>query len=241
MQVEKNDLATLIQLQQFDLDLFRSKKKLDELPQRKRIMSLREKKREIEQRQKKVDEMRSSADHDLSRIKDEDERLVTKQQEVQRKIDESQGDYRSVEALTKELGGIAKRRNTLETDLDPLSQKVSEIEQVQKQLAEAMALVTKEENDSIASFQKEGGALNNEVARLQACRDNAAGALDAALLSTYEKKMQRCGGIAIAILQGNVCSVCRNQIDQGKLLAIRSEAPLSECPACQRMMVITNA
>lgn len=241
MQAAPKEIATLLQLQELDMGLLRAKKKLDELPQRERILALRAKMQEVEKQLDQIQEMRKEVDRGLTQINDEDARLTQKQEEVQKKIDLAQGDYRAVESLTKELGGIAKRRNTLETDLVPLAEKSNKISAVQKQVEEAFALLKRQEAESIVSFQEEGGALTNEVAQLQAGRNASAAKLDASLLDVYQKKMQRLGGIAVARLQGDTCSVCRNHIDGGKLLQLQAEAPLSECPTCKRMMVIIDA
>lgn len=240
MQTKKNDLATLLKLQEDDLDLLRSKKKLDELPQRKMILALREKKAAIDKKQTQVAEMKKGIEQELARINDEDERLVAKQKDVQEKIDLAKGDYRTVEAYSKELSGIAKRRNTLEANKEPLNKKVAEIEQVLAQALGALEKVAKQEAEVVASFKKEGGALNNHIARLQASRDAAYASLDESLADMYEKKLERLGGVAVARLSGDLCSVCRNTLEEGKLLRVKGEAPLSECPYCKRMLVVDD-
>lgn len=241
MQIKEKDLATLLKLQEADLDLLRSKKSLEELPQRQLILTLREKRSAIDTKQAQVVEMRKGIEQELARIDDEDKRLIAKQEEVQGKIDTAKGDYRSVEAYSKELGGIAKRRNTLDENRAPLNKKLADIKEVLDQAEEALEKVTTQEAEVIASFKKEGGALKDHIARLQASRDAAYASLDEGLADLYEKKLERLGGIAIARLSGNLCSVCRNTLEEGKLLQVRGEAPLSECPYCKRMLVVDDA
>lgn len=241
MQVRNEDLAALLQLQHDDLELVRAQKKLDELPQRRQILALREKKKAIEEKQVAVAEMHREADHELTRISDEDKRLLEKLTKVQEKINEAQGDYRAVEAHTKELGGIAKRRNTIEAEMDTLANKISEIDKVQQQVTDALLQVDSKEAESITSFQQEGGALTNQIASLKAQRNSIASAMEPALLTRYEEKLKRLGGVAVARLLNNSCSVCRNSLDEGKLLQVKAEAPLSECPSCKRMLVVVDA
>ena len=240
MKADPSALVALLQLQQIDIDTLRAQKKLDELPQRDVILGLRKKRAEIESKMAQVEKMRETSDKNFSKINDEDARLIEKQKSVQEKIDHVQGDYRAVDSLTKELGGIAKRRNTLETELASISERVSQIAAVQEQIMNALALVNTQESEKIASFQKEGGALTNEIARLQNTRKNCIAEIGEDLFSLYEKKSSKGGGIGVARLNAGSCGVCRNKIDDGKLLQIRAEAPLSECPACKRLLVVVN-
>ncbi|MCL1796996.1 MAG: hypothetical protein FWG24_01550 [Eggerthellaceae bacterium] len=240
MQAKKNELTTLLKLQEIDFDLLRSQKKLGELPQRQLILSLREKKKTIEAKQAQIDAMKKSIDGEMTLLNDEEERLQTKQASVEEKIASVRGDYRVVEAHTKELGGIAKRRNTLETELAPLSEKLAQIEEVQLQVSEAFEAVVKQEDEAVASFQKEGGALKAHVSQLQATRQNFLQSLSPAIAQDYEKACERCGGIALCQLQGSMCSVCRNSLEEGKLLQVKGQAPLSQCPSCKRMMVVSD-
>jgi len=227
-------------LQEVDLNLLRSKKKFDGLSQRRAILALREKRKAIEAKQAQVAALRKEAEQEVARIDDEDERLQAKQAAAEEKIAAVKGDYRAVEAHTKELGGIAKRRNTLESELAPLGEKITQIEAIEAQVAEALGRVVGQEEETIASFQEDAGLLSDRIAELQATRDAAFASLEAGLADAYSKKVQRCGGIAVARLSGNLCSVCRNMLEEGKLLQVQGEAPLSECPYCRRMMVVLD-
>ena len=238
MQVEKKALSTLLSLQETDLELLRAQKKLDELPQRKMILALREKKAAIETKRAQVAEMKKDIDLSISLLNDEDERLVLKQDAIQVKINDAKGDYRSIESFTRELGGVGKRRNTLESEKAPLDEKLSQIQQILNQATDAYNKLLNQETEVVASFKQEGGALTNQVARLQAEHEKAIKVLGSPLAETYEKILKRQGGIAVARLAGNLCSVCRSELEEGKLLKVKGEAPLSECPFCKRLMVV---
>lgn len=238
MKADTKDLALLLNMQHIDMELIRAKKKLAELPQRNAILEIRKKRQAVEDKRSKVDALGSEADHAVSRIKDEDERLALRQRETQDKIDESRGDYRSVEALTKDLGGIAKRRTALEQDLADAEAKRSQIDEVKSQIAAALEKIVAQENAFVASFQEEGGALAATVAAAEKKRAELAESLSAELLDAYEKTARKSGGIAVARLVSGSCSVCRAHITDGKLLQVQAEAPLSTCPACKRMLVV---
>ena len=238
MHVDTDDLATLLKMQHLDLEAMRDKKKLEELPQRAVILEARSKKKAIEQKRAQLDALHAKADAQLSRIDDEDRSLSEKQRQVQSEIDAVRGDYRGVEARTKELNGFAKRRNTLEGELTKLGEELAKIEGVQGQVSRALAELEKQEASAIASFQREGSALQSDIARMSADREGMSADLSADLREAYHRTAARTGGVAVGLLTEGRCGVCRTVIDGGRLIDLKAEAPLGTCPHCKRLLVV---
>lgn len=234
MQATTDDLTNLLRMQQIDLDLMKAKKKLEELPQRATILAARQKKRTIEQKRDQLAEMRAQAEAKASKLEAEDAELAEKQRRVQEAIDGSRGDYRNVEAHSKELGGFAKRRNTLEGELTKLGEELAKIEGVQGQVSRALAELEKQEASAIASFQREGSALQSDIARMSADREG----MSADLREAYHRTAARTGGVAVGLLTEGRCGVCRTVIDGGRLIDLKAEAPLGTCPHCKRLLVV---
>ena len=238
MQATTDDLTNLRRMQQIDLDLMKAKKKLEELPQRATILAARQKKRTIEQKCDQVAEMRARAEGMAAKLEAEDAELAEKQRRVQEAIDGSLGNYRNVEAHTKELNGFAKRRNALEVELTRLGEELAKIEGVQSQVSQALAEVDKQEAAAIVSFQREGGALQAEIARMSADREGMSAELSPELRDTYNRTASRTGGVAVGLLTEGRCGVCRTVIDGGRLIDLKAEAPLGTCPHCKRLLVV---
>ena len=238
MQATTDDLTNLLRMQQIDLDLMKAKKKLEELPQRSTILAARQKKRTIEQKRDQVAEMRARAEGMAAKLEAEDAELAEKQRRVQEAIDGSLGNYRNVEAHTKELNGFAKRRNALEVELTRLGEELAKIEGVQSQVSQALAEVDKQEAAAIVSFQREGGALQAEIARMSADREGMSAELSPELRDTYNRTASRTGGVAVGLLPEGRCGVCRTVIDGGRLIDLKAEAPLGTCPHCKRLLVV---
>ncbi len=238
MQATTDDLTNLLRMQQIDLDLMKAKKKLEELPQRATILAARQKKRTIEQKRDQVAEMRARAEGMAAKLEAEDAELAEKQRRVQEAIDGSPGNYRNVEAHTKELNGFAKRRNALEVELTRLGEELAKIEGVQSQVSQALAEVDKQEAAAIVSFQREGGALQAEIARMSADREGMSAELSPELRDTYNRTASRTGGVAVGLLTEGRCGVCRTVIDGGRLIDLKAEAPLGTCPHCKRLLVV---
>ena len=238
MKATHEDLSGLIRLQQTDLDALKQKKALDELPQRKTILNARQKRAVVEEKLARVAELRKEAESRLTRIEVEDGSLAEKADGVQAAIAEAQGDYRNVEARTKELDGIAKRRETLEEDRARAKADLAKIEDVETQVALTLEEISKSENAAVESFKKEGGALKEGLAQLEAVRADIVAGMSPEIVKLYEKTAARAGGVAVGVLTENRCGVCRMPIDGGRLIDLKAQAPLGVCPSCKRLLLI---
>ena len=238
MDATETDLACLLEMQQIDLEIIRLNKELANLPQRKVIVTLREKKRTVTEKSERVAAMKKDVNARLSRVSDEDDSLAAKQRAAQEAIDNTHGDYRNIEARTKEMNGYAKRRATLEGDIEKLSAELAKIEEIEAQAALLLESVTEQESQACDSFQKQGRTLQNEIAVKRAQKEKLSRALPSELASAYEKTAARAGGVAIGRLTDGKCGACRATIDGGRLIDLKSQAPLGICPACKRLLII---
>ncbi len=173
-----------------------------------------------------------------AKLEAEDAELAEKQRRVQEAIDGSprrlpqrggafQGAQRLREAPQRAGGGV-----------DALGEELAKIEGVQGQVSRALAELEKQEAAAIASFQREGGALQAEIARMSADREGMSADLSPELRDTYHRTAARTGGVAVGLLTEGRCGVCRTVIDGGRLIDLKAEAPLGTCPHCKRLLVV---
>ncbi len=88
------------------------------------------------------------------------------------------------------------------------------------------------------SFKKEGGALKEGLAQLEAVRADIVAGMSPEIVKLYEKTAARAGGVAVGVLTENRCGVCRMPIDGGRLIDLKAQAPLGVCPSCKRLLLI---
>ena len=238
MQASPSDLAALLEVQQIDLSIMHLNKQLEELPQRGKILAARNKLDAIRTKLAQAEILRKEVSKKLSRISDEDASLAKKENGVQAAIDAAGGDFRNVEARTKELEGIRKRRATLEESRAEVQEELSKILALEDSANAAIKEVSAVEESQIASFQKEGGALKAQIADATRQREALFAQIDPDIADTYEKIANRLGSVAVGQLDGNKCGVCRAVIDSGRLIELKNEAPLGTCPNCKRMLII---
>jgi len=237
MQVQKRTIEILDALQTCDLAILQGEKKLAALPQRAEIIKLRKKIELLESKEEEVGQLRLKTEKKLQLVIDEDQRIAAKQSACEQAIAEG-GDYRNLEARTKELNGYVKRRTTLNEELETIEADLSKVSQLESQVKDMLDQTRRLEQQQVDSFKSEGGALKNELAREQMHRSQLLSGLDKITKNAYEKSFARNGGIAIAHLVNGKCSTCRSVIDGPHLSTVKSEAPLSQCPSCYRLMIV---
>ena len=240
MYVDTDHLATLLQVQHIDLELMRVNKELSELPQRAIILEARTKRRDIEQKRAKLDELHADAEARLTRISAEDEKLAEKQKHVQEEMDSAKSGYRDIEARSREMNGYAKRRNTLDGDLSAVGDELAKIEGMQAQVAQLLADLDARESAATETFVKEGGALKQTSANLEAQRASLLATLPDEVVRTYEKTAERTGGGAVGRLQGSTCGVCRVGIEGGRLIDMKRQGNVATCPQCGRLLILED-
>lgn len=239
MQASKEDLACMLKIQQINIDEAKLSKQFDELPQRQTILDARQKRDTLKAKRAQVDALKKEASKRLSRINDEDESLTKKQNGVQAAIEAANGDFRNVEARSKELDGISRRRGALADERADIEEELHKITAIRTQLALAAEEVDKMEANATESFQSEGGDLKKRMARLGTQREKLLASLDPELAKVYKHTVDICGGIAVGELKDSRCGVCRSTIDGGRLIELRAQAPLGKCPACKRLLIIS--
>ena len=240
MYANDEEIMLLKQLEAVDRGLARARKQFDELPHRQAILTTRTKIDEVKQKQTQVREMFNGAEASLNALVNEDERLNEKQKAIEEKLQEVKGDFRSVETQTKELNGVAKRKEKISVELEKVEDQVSRIQAVLKQVNEALDQLQAKEQELIGSFRKAGIKLQGAIREGEKAHVQLAEKINRDLLKEYDEAMRRGGGVALSALEGNRCSTCRSTIDPGRLAKIHSEAPLSHCPACKRLMIIES-
>ena len=155
MEATRDDIEGLFELQRIDLEIKRLSKELDELPQRGIIVAARDKKAAIEAKSEQVAELKRATTKKITRIDDEDASLAKKEAGVQAAIDAAHGDFRNVEARTKELAGIVRRRATIAEDRAGVAAELDKISAMEAQISLALEEIAAKEQEARLRTQVE--------------------------------------------------------------------------------------
>ena len=130
----EQDIEVLKKLQEADRIRELSEKEFENLPHRKAILEVRQKLEEIYKKKTQVQDMLDDAEESFDKLVSEDAKLSEKQKDIEKTLSEAQGDYRSVESLSKELHGVEKRKKTLGKESEKVGEQIERISGVMKQI-----------------------------------------------------------------------------------------------------------
>jgi uncharacterized protein len=230
----------LLRLQDIDLEILRSEKTLEDLPQRTRILEIRAKRDEVAQKGAQVAEMQTAADSQMACLCEEDAQQEARLAELQDVIRSTQ-DYRVIASLTRDLEGCGKRREKIAFELNTLEGKTIKIHAVADQVTATIKKLEQQEAQVTKDFIAVGGKLKESIQRLRSDHDALIAQLDVKLRDDYESLSRKKGGIAVSVFDGSHCSVCRVELPEGQVHELRTGPVVSICPNCHRIIIIQPA
>jgi predicted nucleic acid-binding Zn-ribbon protein len=149
---------------------------------------------------------------------------------------------KDVAALESELVSLRRRLSDLEDQELAVMEKVETAEAVVAGIDEERAVIAADA-DRLGG-ERDAAAAGLATERDQAERDRAvvAGGLPAELVTFYDQRRARGGGVGAALLRQRTCSGCTITLTGADLAAVRSAAPdaVLQCPECDRILVRTD-
>jgi len=149
---------------------------------------------------------------------------------------------KDVAALESELVSLRRRLSDLEDQELAVMEKVEAAEGVVAGIDEERARIA-------ADVARLEGERDEAAAGLATDRDHAerdrtvvAGGLPAELVTFYDQRRARGGGVGAALLSQRTCGGCTITLTGADLAAVRSAAPdaVVQCPECDRILVRTD-
>ena len=238
MQATSEQIDTLRKLQEADRSRLQAALALEKLPQPAQAAQVREKMEGIVAKIVQIQALYDEASSSIDKLQDEDDTLERRQKFLQNEISLAKDDYRKMTTLTRELETSAKRRETVSFEMDKATKRMEEVKKVLDKAVSARDTLAAQEADLAAAYRSEGGKLKKAVDAGMEQRTKLIASLPEDVRAEYERVLARCGGVALAMLEGTRCSVCRNVIDDSRIVQMRQEAPLSHCPNCGRLSIV---
>ncbi len=238
VQATPTEIQSLLAAQQADFNIMHMTRDLEELPQRQIILECRTKRAALEDKAAKIGSLKKESAKKRTRVQDEDASLEKKEKGVQAAIEAAGGDYRNVEARTKELDGIFRRRQVLAEEMAQIDAEHAKILALEEQVVGALDALDATEAQATDEFKREGGRLKTGISQASTERDQLLDAISAELADAYRDTSERMGCVVVGKLEGSRCGVCRAGIDPGRLIELRSQAPVAFCPICKRLLIL---
>jgi predicted nucleic acid-binding Zn-ribbon protein len=233
-------LDLLLDLQALDTHLDQLRHRRATLPQRAALEALAERRAAALAGAADEQAERDGLARDQKRLEDEVAAVEAKAAAVDRQLygggitspKEAQALQADLESLKRRQRDLEDRELEIMERLEPLDARLAEV-QVELTAVDAERDATRAELDAAEAD------LDGEIATTERQRAEAATAVDADLLGTYEQLRASLGGVAVARLDHATCQGCHLTLSPGEVDRIRREPPdvVAHCPECQRILV----
>jgi hypothetical protein len=230
----KEQLNLLLQLQAVDRELAGVNRLLQAVPGR--LEALAAAVAELEGRLKAshddlddVDKRRRSAETDV--------------EDAEQKLRKYQGQLAEVktneqyQALLREISVLKDKVSAWEDEVLNCMEAADEGRDAQKRLQLELERGKQDASAKREELQREGEALREKAASLNGQRDDVAAQLPGELLAAYERIRKGKGGVALAAVEGETCSVCHGFIPPQHIAEVKKALEVFYCHNCGRILV----
>lgn len=231
----------LIELQERDLTIARLEKQLDEMPEKRSILAARTKLAEIEKLKGRWEAAVHAVDVSTKALEDQIAGITAKMDTEQAKL--VSGDVtnpKELQAVSKELDSLRRRREALETEeLDQMGKRENGAGQVAK-IEAALVEGHRREAELTDRFKQHGGELLREIESEKQARAALRAAIAPDILQRYDAARERHGS-AVGVLTQGRCSACRVNLPSMKVSALEAGPDVNTCPSCARVLIVRGA
>ena len=233
----------LLDLQSLDSRADQLRHQRDTLPEIAEIEELTAHQRELEAQ--RIDQQMIVDDLEVERAKvDSDvESVKARQARDQQRIDQGLiANPKDLQHMQAEMESLQRRITSLEDQELEVMEQLEEAQNTLTQLAEQAEAAQVRLTDVTAARTHKTGAIDTELAGVEAERAPLAAELPADLLALYDRLRTSKGGVGAAELRARECGGCRLSIDPAELAVIRAAAEddVVRCEECQRILVRTS-
>ena len=231
--------ASLLALQDLDVEIMRAKKRLEELPEKREILVIRAKIKDVSTLHGKADLLVKKLTADLKAHQDEIETLTEKITAEQAKV-MATTDHRAVQSITREMDGLRRRKDKMEMESLQLMERIEKAQAQTGKIDEALTQLSERDASLCERFKAVGGALQHEIAAMEKKRTKTAAAITPSTVARYEQIRESRGGIGVGRLDGDACTACRMSLPAERILELEGGDDSSICPQCRRLIVVRS-
>ena len=234
-----SEASELLRLQEIDLELMRTKKTAEALPQRQKVAAARAAAKKVAGELTKIVGQRKDLEIELADLDDSKRFFSEKVTEIQDGTYNQ--DFRSAQDMEYNLATLAKKIEKCDYDTEHLLPRLETVERAEKNARALAEKLEREEAAQVASFKQAMDKITEQVKALASERERIVADLPASIVTSYEAARKRFGGVAVEMLVGNRPSACRVALQPSSFTDIRrSGAEVTTCPYCKRILVVTN-
>jgi predicted nucleic acid-binding Zn-ribbon protein len=216
------DLHRLLDLQDRDVTLDQLLHRREALPERAELSTREAALAALEAELSTVQSQLHDIEVAQKRLEDEIATIDAKSETETRKLNSGTVTApREIQALSDEVDALARRKRSLEDDELELMEAGEPLTATVDRLSGERATIVAEVDRLRGAIAEQETSIDAEVSSVRTDREGIAGELPADLLSQYEKLRSKLGGVAVARLQGDLCTGCHVSLPAVEVDAIR--------------------
>lgn len=181
----------------------------------------------------------SDTRRELAKAETDVEQVRSRAARDQSRMDSGAASVKDVQALSSEIGALARRQNELEDAELGVMERLEQQEAALADVTKARAALAEHHHAAEAELDRALAEMDQQVAQVTAERAERAEGLDAALVALYDRLRAQLGGLGVAALQGRRCEGCRLELNPSDLGRINAAPPdeVVRCEECGRILV----
>lgn len=226
---------TLYQLQEIDLQIIRSTKKLDEI-----ALALADNK--VVQQAKKQVEIAESA---LKPLRTQNKNLELEIQSTASKSKATENrlysgnvkNPKELQEMQQEIDSLKKRNDELEEQLLDIMMQIEEADDNLSEKQSGLQSITAEWETEHADLLAEKASLDDEVERLQGERDVFVADVSSSDIKLYDDMRKKKSNKPVSIMQGRSCTICGIEQTLAVEVEVNKSQSLVNCVNCGRILV----
>lgn len=239
MDVSRQSLLNLLELQKVDSNIDRLEARRRNLPEQAELDNLEERMASLE---KAVGEQQAVVDEIASRQKKLDGEIESLAQKIEREegrlYSGEVASPRELSDLQKEVEGLKRRKSIQEdSDLEVMEE---------KETADAELARLQQEMDGVRKTVEEGshkrdvasGDIDRRLTEASTERDGWVPKVDAELLELYDDLRASKGGVGAAAMVDGVCQGCHMTLPRQEYERVSKAEGLVRCDDCRRILVV---
>ena len=189
-----------------------------------------------------VETEQSDIARELSKAEGDVDQVRSRAERDQKRMDAGQvSSPKELESLQHEIATLGRRQSDLEDIVLEIMERSETAQTRIDELTSTRETAQAKNLEFTASRDRATGEIDEETSQLQSQRGTQAGALDAAMLTMYEKIRASSGGVGAAELRQRRCGGCRLELNNVEINELRDADPdeVMRCDECRRILVRT--
>ncbi len=232
-----SEAASLLKLQEIDLELLRDAKALKGLPQQKKIQTIELAKKKVASEITKILGQRKDAEIALEDLKADLEHYQDVKAQVTAEVEAGEHTHRELRDYEQSLTSLAKRIERCEYDMPSYQAELDKLVLAEKNANLTLAKLDEEKAAQEASYNEQASELKASIRERSREREAAAADVTPEHMAAYEAARKRFGGLAVETLTMNVPSVCRVKLQPSLYHDLSRGPKITECPYCHRILI----